>query len=378
MRQPSPTNSDNFPHISISSDSATLENQNEAGQNVIGSLHNRLSRSYIDSQGSTTSGSPNPSPRGLKISHHHDPLDPSINCNEPNARFPILVQDKIAKLKSKMKAIEEKKDNESTDSPVTEEKEEFETDLHFLKKLPLVADGEEFNMKKTHIHKFKGREDIFNKDLNRCRSLETSFLPLDSVQEDKDEEELNAFKQRRKLEGLTIGDLNEFNQHEKTPEKKTKRRYSLQLPMLQDSIQEEQEHGFIPHFHVGFVYYAGLLSSHHGSMHSSPGPLLKVDEIDFKDKKLKSKEGDEDEEIDPIIEETEEKNKQLVEDNKEYQLAKHKLITEKEFLKKIEKGEMIDQNDSILSKLSTEREYIYIGSDVIQEVNEEDRSVIDS
>jgi hypothetical protein len=317
-------------------------------------LPSRFVRSSENSQLSTSSDSANSSPR---------------NQNKESDRFPILVLDKIQKSKSKARR-QSLKDSEILDDTVTEEGEELEGEKHFLKKLPAIADGEGF-MKKTHIDRFAEREEIFsNKTLKRCGSLETSFLPLDSVEEDKNEEELKAFKTRRSIKNLHLRDFNEFNQTEKSlSERKDFKSHSSQLQLSEGIILEEQENKVLPHFPI----YLSANSSRRGSICT---PVkLKVDEIDFLEKKLEGRDDDSDDEtrIDTIIEEIEEKNAQ-VEDNKEYQVAKHKLDGEREFLKKVLKGEMIDECDSVLSKISLEREFTYIGSDVIQEVIEEDKN----
>ncbi len=186
-----------------------------------------------------------------------------------------------------------------------------------LKRVPVVEDAEEFNIKSTNINRLRGRDQNLNKEFGRCRSLESSFLPLDCVEEDKDEEELNTFKRRKHLEDLNVEDLNEFNQNQKgerTPtDKKLNRKHSLQFTP-QEAILEEQE-TFIPHLPNMF----GSLNTSHGSLHNSPGPRLKVDEIDLKEKKW-IKDEDDNEEIEMIMEESEEKNaEQVVDDNKEFQ-----------------------------------------------------------
>jgi hypothetical protein len=285
----------------------------------------------------------------------------------------VFVLAKAKKSKSKVK-VQSLKDNEILDDTVTEEgEEEQERETHFLKKLPAVADTEGFNAKKTHIDRFAEREEMFtNKSLKRCGSLETCYLPLGSVEEDKNEEEMNAFKNRRSIKNLQLRDFNEFNQKERSfSEWKDSKSHSSQLKISKDIIMEEQYNKVLPHFQT----HLSTNSSRRGSLLGTPAKL-KVDEIDFWDKKFEGRDDDSDDDesrIDTIIEEIEEKNTQI-EEIKEFQVAKHKLNEEREFWKKVLKGEMIDENDSALSRISLEREFAYIGSDVIQEVIEEDKN----
>ena len=191
-----------------------------------------------------------------------------------------------------------------------------------MKKLPIVTDAQEFNSKET---KMRGRGEGRDKDISRCRSVEAAYLPLDSVQEDKNEEEPNTFGQRKKLEDLNLGDLNEFNQNDKILlEKRNRRKYSLQSP-FNDSIKEEQEHATLPHLPTIFVNYA-VPTSNRGSEQNSPSHKLQVDEVDYQEIKLRSREESCCEDIDPIMEETEEKNNKIVEENREFQAGIEFLI----------------------------------------------------
>jgi len=71
---------------------------------------------------------------------------------------------------------------------VLEEPEEGE-EKHFLKKLPVISDGEEFSIKHPNINnKIRGRGN--NLSSTRCRSLDTKNLPLGRVQEARIEEDL--------------------------------------------------------------------------------------------------------------------------------------------------------------------------------------------
>jgi len=200
----------------------------------------------------------------------------------------------------------------------------------------VIADGEEFLGIKSHADRFRGREVRYNKDFNRCRSLEASLLPLDSVLEDKNEEDLNIFRQRRKLNSVKMEDLNEFNRHDRfVSERRTERKLSMHVAVSNNVIIEEQENKVLPHFVSVFAPHSGN-GSRRGSLLASPGPKLKVDEIDFMEKKAENKDEDSEENQIDIIEELDEKNAQL-DDNKEYQAAKAKLNEEREFIKKVVK-----------------------------------------
>jgi len=178
---------------------------------------------------------------------------------------------------------------------------------HFFKKVPLFEDAEEFNTKKTHIGKPRSRDELFSN-----KSVDAAYLPLGSVEEDNNEEEVNAFKLRKKLADINLGDLNEFNTNDKTPVERRRRKCSLQIS-THDSILEEKEGPVIPHLNNMY--------GSQGSLHNSPATKkLKVDELDFlEEKKNKAREDDDSSDIDPIMEEAEERNKQVVDENKEYQ-----------------------------------------------------------
>jgi len=323
-------------------------------------------RASVDSQFSTATDSPRTSPHSQNSIKFGELTDIGASANDTDARFPNLVHNKFGKLKIRFRESEEKsKDSDLfIESPVAEEQEELEGEHHFFKKVPLFEDAEEFNTKKTHINKPRSRDEFFS-----SKSVDASYLPLGSVEEDNNEEELNAFKLRKKLEDINVADLNEFNQNDKTPSHERRRRkWSLQIS-THDSILEEKEDPVIPH--LNYTYGS------QGSLHNSPGTnKLKVDELDFLEKKNKARDEEDDSDIDPIIEEAEERIRQIVDENKEYQAAKLKMNEEREFVKKVLKGEMKNENDAVLSKMGSEREYAYIGggSSIIEEIIEEEKN----
>lgn len=326
-----------------------------------------LSKYNEDSQLSTSfsSDSSNTGSRTPSLTAHSD--------GKEDTRFPILIPHKLKGKSSSKKVLSAGlRDSEILDTPVAEEGEELEVEKEFLKKLPVIDDGEEFIGMKSHADRFRGREVRFNKDLNRCRSLEASFLPLDSVTEDKNEEDLNLFRQRKKLNSVKMEDLNEFNRHDRffPPERRTERKLSMNI-VSNNVIMEEQENKIMPHFVSVFASHSGN-GSRRGSLLASPGPKLKVDEIDFMEQKGDAKDEDSDDDEIDIIEEIEEKNTQM-EDNKEYQAAKAKLNDEIDFIKKVVKGDLIDEGETGLSQRES-RDFSYVGTGVTQEIIEEENN----
>jgi len=368
------TSNESSNHNNQPSTNPSLSSQKENGHTKSSELieKNSIHRPQVDTQLPIQLDHFKLSPKGL----HSELTDIAACANDTDAKFPILCQDKVTKIKSKIRSMEDQEVEELIEEPVKEEREELEKEHHFFKKLPVVEDAEEFNIKKTHLRShIRGRDLLLNKSMNRCKSVDTLHLPLDSVKEAKNEEEgNNAFKERKKIEDLNMQDLNEFNKADKSnSERKNPRRYSLPYASLQDSIQEEKENNFVPQRLSIFAR-----KESHSSHHSSPCNKLKVDEIDFMEKKtLKDIEENDLEEVIPIQEVAEERNVEFVEDNKEYQAAKQKMNEEREFTKKVLKGEMINENEAVLSKMGPEeKEYAFIGggSGAIEEVIEEDKN----
>jgi hypothetical protein len=205
-----------------------------------------------------------------------------------------------------------------------------------------LSDEEEFNVKKTHLPKFRGRREVYGGNLDRCRSLDTDNLPLDRVQEVKNEDNLNfVLEKGRKVLWNMVHDLNEFNVKPKRrgsigilSDTKYKK-FSLQSTTSKDTIVEEQEKRTCPVLNSSLLFLNQLNASstnssyhgsHHGSYHSSPRFKLKVDEIDIKDQeKEKKQEGEKEdkefEDIEMILEEAEDKNLEIVM-NKDFQIGK--------------------------------------------------------
>jgi len=307
----------------------------------------------------------------------------------PDAMFPVLVQDKITKLSARFrKRASSPLQADTFESTVEESMEEYEMDKHVLPKLKIFADEEEFNVKKTNLPRFRGRRELFNGSLNRCKSLDTNNLLLDQVQEAKNEEDLNpGLERNRKMTWSIFHDKNEFNKEVKrrgsfgfSSENRYKK-FSLQSANSKDTIVEEQERRVLPSLHSPFSLLGQFNlssannSSHgslHGSYHNSPKFKLKVDEIDFleKDKKLEEEEN-EYEDIEMILEEAEEKNV-AYQDNREFQVAMHKLHEEKQFMKKVIKGDVIGENEAALNNYNSDKEYMVMKSEPIQEENEEE------
>lgn len=200
----------------------------------------------------------------------------------------------------------------------------------------IFADEEEFNVKTTHLPKFRGRREVYGGSFDRCKSLDTDNLPLDKVQEDKNEDDLKFEHQRsRRTTWNVFQDLNEFNSDRKrrasfglTGENRYKK-FSLQSASSKDTIVEEQEKKTGPFMQPTLLFLGqanpsstnSSCGSHHGSYHSSPRFKLKVDELDFKQKDKNEEDENEYEEIEMILEEAEEKNLECQE-SKEFQSGK--------------------------------------------------------
>lgn len=348
----------------------------------------------LDSQStlpdSLTSFSPDSSARGHKKFNALSPYERKEYYDivqHPDAMFPVLVQDRITKLSAKFRQrASSPGQQEQIDSPVEETTEEYEEETQTFKRLRIFEDEEEFNVKKTHLPKFRGRREVYGGSFDRCKSLDTDNLPLDRVQEDKNEDDLRFENQRnRKMTWNVVQDLNEFNSEKKRRgsfglvNEGRYKKFSLQNANSKDTIVEEQEKRNVPFFQPPLLFLGqpnpsstnSSCGSYHGSLHSSPRFKLKVDELDIKEKDKKDEDENEYEEIEMILEEAEEKNLECQE-NKEFQNAKHKLQAEKEFMEKVLKGDLIDGSDAVVNPLHTEKEYVFMKNEPIQEEAEEE------
>lgn len=320
---------------------------------------------YSSSQLSTSSGSSSPSSR-------HD----ANSTKEIDAHFPNLVQDKLSKLRSRRTAKTNSSFADSdNDLPVTEEADELE-ERRFLKKLPIVEDAQEFNSKVKFYSRIRGRE----KEIPvRGKSMDTKHLPLDRVQESKFEDDLKPLDSKKKHWSV-IKDLNEFNTDRKSSQTYSSKRFSL--PFENSIVEEKQEkkkiHQILSPLFAGTFTASNSLhgsnhGSHHSSLHNSPRFKLKVDEIDKKERKFDSDEGSDSDSIEPIEEEVLQATNGY-EDNQMYMAAKHKMLEEKEFMKKIIKSEPVDEV-VLMSNLANEMEAACSVNvnEPIQEENEDDK-----
>jgi hypothetical protein len=323
-------------------------------------------------------------PKRLAFSPPYELKDLNELNQSPDAMFPILVQDKFTKLSARFrKRASSPLQHDTFESTVEESIEEDEMDKHTLPKFKIFADEEEFNVKNTNLPRFRGRREFFSGNLNRCKSLDTNNLLLDQVQEAKIEEDLNpGLERNRKMTWNIFHDKNEFNKEPKrrgsvgfSSENRYKK-FSLQSANSKDTIVEEQERRILPNLHSPFSFLGQInlssanSSSHgslHGSYHNSPKFKLKVDEIDIMEKDKKFEEENEYEDIEMILEEAEEKHL-AYQDNREFQAAMHKLHEEKEFMKKVIKGDVIGEDEATYG----EKDYMYMKSETIQEENEDE------
>jgi len=330
-------------------------------------------------------------PRRFNLSPPYDHKEYFDITQSPDAMFPILVEDRISKMSAKFKKrASSPVQHETMESLAEEVVEENEGEKQVFKRLRIFSDEEEFNVKTTHLPKPRGRREFYDKTFHRCKSLDTNNLPLDKVQEDKNEEEINkGFERSKKTTWSMLHDLNEFNQDSKRrgsfgfSNENRYKKFSLQSASPKETIIEEQEKRVLPSLQSSLLFLgpvnpsstnSSFNGSYHGSYHSSPRFKLKVDEIDIKEKDKKLEDDNEYEDIEMILEEAEEKHSEY-QDNREFQNAMHKLQEEKEFMKKVIKGDIIGENEVILNNLNGEKEYMFMESEPIQEENEEDTKV---
>jgi len=180
-----------------------------------------------------------------------------------------------------------------------------------LKKIPILADAQEFNTKRSHVDRFRGRQFDLGDNI-RTRSLDANHLPLAKVQEAKVEEDETQKKEGRKSIDIFL-DKNEFNVDVK---KLQRRRYSLVSDNNEPIIEENK-----PEKKSTFHRMQSPLIGGRGRSHNKE---LRVDEVDIKPKKAQESEGDSDDEKTPIETITEEDAKENaeIENNKEYRTGK--------------------------------------------------------
>jgi len=182
-------------------------------------------------------------------------------------------------------------------------------------------------------------------------------------------------------------DMNEFNKKEQMKPRKNDpveiersmsdkkyhhlRRFSLHIndkeTIVEDLIMENIQNKEIRELPLMFL---SNTSSNTSSHHSSPRFKLKVDELDLasSSKKFLDTFSFDDE---PILEATPaEEGKE----NKFLQAAKMKLMREGEFMKKVIKGEFIEEADNIRANLmDLDKEYTNLQSEPIQEEAEDEK-----